>query len=118
MSTTDMTNYLCICIANWLKTRGFHLAIPTGRERSSSKAEDGISFEKFQQVLASLNITMPNMKRVFQLFDSNKDGTVDMRELICGLTSLREQPTTASALVCARPYPDAYFHTSSFFDTD
>mmetsp|Transcript_27361 Transcript_27361/g.52092 ORF Transcript_27361/g.52092 Transcript_27361/m.52092 type:complete len:502 (-) Transcript_27361:81-1586(-) len=105
--------YAAVCMARQMRKLHNTMSVFSGKKKLSqqeltrlhqefskvsSKAEDGISFEKFQQVLASLNITMPNMKRVFQLFDSNKDGTVDMRELICGLTSLREQPTTASAL--------------------
>ena len=46
---------------------------------------------EFEEVLKATKMEplIPLAPRVFDLFDNNRDGTVDMREILCGLSSLR-----------------------------
>ncbi|GBG59106.1 hypothetical protein CBR_g24449, partial [Chara braunii] len=54
---------------------------------------DGRSVQRseFEQMLRAMNLgsLVPIAPRIFEVFDNNHDGTVDMREIICGLSSLR-----------------------------
>jgi hypothetical protein len=59
----------------------------------SGGSAGGISLTQLAEVMTSLNITFPNIDKVFELFDENSDGSVDQRELIMGLALLRETPT-------------------------
>jgi len=43
---------------------------------------------------------IPLAPRVFDLFDNNRDGTVDMREILCGLSSLRNSRGDDALRLC------------------
>lgn len=43
---------------------------------------------------------IPLAPRVFDLFDNNRDGTVDMRELLCGLSSLKNSQGDEALQIC------------------
>ena len=45
---------------------------------------------------------IPLAPRVFDLFDNNRDGTVDMREILCGLPSLRNSRGDDALRLCFR----------------
>jgi Ca2+-binding EF-hand superfamily protein len=49
--------------------------------------------------MVSLGIELPNLKRMFELFDTNADGVVDMKELVRGLSFLRESGNDPSCMV-------------------
>lgn len=46
---------------------------------------------EFEEVLKAMNMfsLIPLAPRIFDIFDNNRDGTVDLRELLCGLSTLR-----------------------------
>ncbi|KAG0468008.1 hypothetical protein HPP92_017336 [Vanilla planifolia] len=44
---------------------------------------------------------IPLAPRVFDLFDNNRDGTVDMREILCGLSSIK---TLKAMMPCASAF--------------
>lgn len=43
---------------------------------------------------------IPLAPRVFDLFDNNRDGTVDMREILCGFSSLRNSRGDDALRLC------------------
>lgn len=43
---------------------------------------------------------IPLATRIFDLFDNNRDGTVDMREILCGFSSLKNLKGEDALLVC------------------
>ncbi|XP_058078512.1 calcium and calcium/calmodulin-dependent serine/threonine-protein kinase-like [Magnolia sinica] len=47
---------------------------------------DNATLSEFEQVLKAMNVSslLPLAPRVFDLFDNNRDRTVDMREILCG----------------------------------
>jgi Ca2+-binding EF-hand superfamily protein len=47
-----------------------------------------------------LESLVPLAPRVFDLFDNNRDGTVDMREILCGLSSLRNSRGDDALRLC------------------
>lgn len=47
-----------------------------------------------------MDALIPLAPRVFDLFDNNRDGTVDMREILCGLSSLRNSRGDDALRLC------------------
>ena len=45
---------------------------------------------------------VPIAVRVFNVFDNDKNGCVDMREIVCGLTSLRKTQGEEALRMCFR----------------
>lgn len=43
---------------------------------------------------------IPLAPRIFDLFDNNRDGTVDMREILCGFSSLRNSRGDDALRLC------------------
>lgn len=43
---------------------------------------------------------VPLAPRIFELFDNNRDGSVDMREIICGLSSLKRSQGDEALQLC------------------
>jgi len=99
--------YAAVCMARSMKSLRSNLSKLSGiktlseaellRIRTAFKevggSAGGISLTQLAEVMTSLNITFPNIDKVFELFDENSDGSVDQRELIMGLALLRETPT-------------------------
>mmetsp|Transcript_4477 Transcript_4477/g.6048 ORF Transcript_4477/g.6048 Transcript_4477/m.6048 type:complete len:498 (+) Transcript_4477:104-1597(+) len=97
--------YAAVCMARQLKNVHKHLNAFVG-SKTLSQAEleklhaqfskvahsgSGILYPQFEEVMESLNLQMPNLQRIFQLFDLNGDGVVDQRELVVGLSTMRDQ---------------------------
>ncbi|XP_066370565.1 calcium and calcium/calmodulin-dependent serine/threonine-protein kinase isoform X1 [Miscanthus floridulus] len=61
---------------------------------------------EFEQVLKAMKLEslVPLAPRVFDLFDNNRDGTVDMREILCGLSSLRNSRGDDALRLCFQMY--------------
>lgn len=57
---------------------------------------------EFEEVLKAMKMDslIPLAPRVFDLFDNNRDGTVDMRELLCGLSSLKNSRGDDALQLC------------------
>jgi len=43
---------------------------------------------------------IPFASRIFDLFDNNRDGTVDMREILCGFSSLKNSKGEDALRLC------------------
>ena len=43
---------------------------------------------------------IPLAPRIFDLFDNNRDGTVDMREILCGFSSLKKSQGDDALRLC------------------
>ena len=43
---------------------------------------------------------IPLASRIFDLFDNNRDGTVDMREILCGFSSLKNSKGDDALRLC------------------
>ncbi|KAG9458731.1 hypothetical protein H6P81_003239 [Aristolochia fimbriata] len=67
---------------------------------------DNATLSEFEQVLKAMNMNslLPLAARVFDLFDNNRDGTVDMREILCGFTSLRNSHGDDALQLCFQMY--------------
>ncbi|PKU67615.1 Calcium and calcium/calmodulin-dependent serine/threonine-protein kinase [Dendrobium catenatum] len=67
---------------------------------------DNATLEEFEQVLKAINMEslIPLAARVFDIFDNNRDGTVDMREILCGLSSLRNSRGDHALRLCFQMY--------------
>lgn len=52
---------------------------------------ENASLSEFEEVLKAMEMSslVPLAARIFDLFDNNRDGTVDMREIIGGFSSLK-----------------------------
>ncbi|KAJ6794865.1 calcium and calcium/calmodulin-dependent serine/threonine-protein kinase-like [Iris pallida] len=61
---------------------------------------------EFEEVLKAIKMDslVPLAPRVFDLFDNNRDGTVDMREILCGLSSLRNSRGDDALQLCFQMY--------------
>lgn len=55
------------------------------------KNGDNATLSEFEEVLKAMEMSslVPLAPRIFDLFDNNRDGTVDMREIIGGFSSLK-----------------------------
>lgn len=63
---------------------------------------DNATLSEFEEVLKAMKMDslIPLAPRVFDLFDNNRDGTVDMREILCGLSSLRNSRGDEALQLC------------------
>lgn len=73
-----------------------HLAI------SRCAKGDNATLPEFEEVLKAMNMSslIPLAPRIFDLFDNNRDGTIDMRELLCGFSSLRNSQGDDALRLC------------------
>lgn len=67
---------------------------------------DSATLSEFEQVLKAMNMSslLPLAPRIFDLFDNNRDGTVDMREILCGFSSLRNSKGDDALYLCFQMY--------------
>ncbi|KAM0953929.1 putative calcium/calmodulin-dependent protein kinase CAMK-CAMK1-DCAMKL family [Dioscorea sansibarensis] len=67
---------------------------------------DNATLPEFEEVLKAMKMDslIPLAPRVFDLFDNNRDGTVDMRELLCGLSSLKNSQGDEALQICFQMY--------------
>ncbi|XP_020102239.1 calcium and calcium/calmodulin-dependent serine/threonine-protein kinase-like [Ananas comosus] len=67
---------------------------------------ENATLSEFEQVLKAMKMDslIPLAPRVFDLFDNNRDGTVDMREILCGLSSLRNSRGDDALQLCFQMY--------------
>lgn len=63
---------------------------------------ENATLSEFEEVLKAMkmNSLIPLASRVFDLFDNNRDGTVDMREILCGLSSLKNSRGDEALRLC------------------
>ncbi|XP_052156122.1 uncharacterized protein LOC127773921 [Oryza glaberrima] len=67
---------------------------------------ENATLSEFEQVLRAMKMDslIPLAPRVFDLFDNNRDGTVDMREILCGFSSLRNSRGDDALRLCFQMY--------------
>ncbi|KAK1294963.1 Calcium and calcium/calmodulin-dependent serine/threonine-protein kinase [Acorus calamus] len=67
---------------------------------------DNATLSEFEEVIKAMNMCslLPLAPRVFDLFDNNRDGTVDMREILCGFSSLRNSKGDDALQLCFQMY--------------
>ncbi|OVA03873.1 Protein kinase domain [Macleaya cordata] len=67
---------------------------------------DNATISEFEEVLKAMNMSslVPLAPRIFDLFDNNRDGTVDMREILCGFSSLRNSQGDDALNLCFQMY--------------
>ncbi|XP_065040266.1 calcium and calcium/calmodulin-dependent serine/threonine-protein kinase-like [Musa acuminata AAA Group] len=67
---------------------------------------ENATLSEFEEVLKALKMDslIPLASRVFDLFDNNRDGNVDMREILCGLSSLRNSRGEEALRLCFQMY--------------
>ncbi|EMS49269.1 Calcium and calcium/calmodulin-dependent serine/threonine-protein kinase [Triticum urartu] len=86
----------------------FMLQLIKKSSKGSCKCADGenATLTEFEQVLKAMKMDslIPLGPRVFDLFDNNRDGTVDMREILCGLSSLRNSRGDDALRLCFQMY--------------
>lgn len=63
---------------------------------------DNATLSEFEEVLKAMNMPslIPLAPRIFDLFDNNRDGTVDMREILCGFSSLKNSKGDDALRLC------------------
>ena len=68
---------------------------------------ENATLTEFEQVLKAMKMDslIPLAPGVFDLFDNNRDGTVDMREILCGLSSLRNSRGDDALRLCFQVLP-------------
>jgi len=72
------------------------------RATSSSTKSPLVSLEQFRDVVYDVGLDFPDglLPQLFEVFDMNRDGRVDFRELVCGLSTLREDKDEAALRFC------------------
>lgn len=67
---------------------------------------DNATLPEFEEVLRAMNLSslVPLAARIFDLFDNNRDGTIDMREIICGFSSLKNSQGDDALRLCFQMY--------------
>ncbi|MED6119912.1 hypothetical protein PIB30_016121 [Stylosanthes scabra] len=67
---------------------------------------DNATLCEFEEVLKAMNMPslIPLAPRIFDLFDNNRDGTVDMREILCGFSSLKNSKGDDALRLCFQMY--------------
>ncbi|KAF6147766.1 hypothetical protein GIB67_006739 [Kingdonia uniflora] len=67
---------------------------------------DNATLSEFDEVLKAMNMLSlrPLAPRIFDLFDNNRDGTVDMREILCGFSSLKNSQGDDALRLCFQMY--------------
>ncbi|KAG6541987.1 hypothetical protein Mapa_016624 [Marchantia paleacea] len=65
-----------------------------------------VTVSEFKDVLKAMNLAslVPLAQRIFDLFDGNKDGCVDMREIIVGFSSLKKSHGDEALRLCFQLY--------------
>lgn len=63
---------------------------------------DNATLPEFEEVLKAMNMSslIPLAPRIFEVFDNNQDGTIDMREILCGFSSLRNSQGDDALRLC------------------
>eukprot|EP00249_Psilotum_nudum_P017727 c26460_g1_i1 orf=415-1971(-) len=61
---------------------------------------------EFEEVLKAMHFgaLVPLANRIFELFDNDRSGTVDMREIVCGFSSLRKSTGDEALQLCFQLY--------------
>ncbi|KAL6176287.1 hypothetical protein ACLB2K_052921 [Fragaria x ananassa] len=69
---------------------------------------DNATLSEFEEVLKAMKMSslVPLAPRIFDLFDNNRDGTVDMREILCGFSSLKNSQGDDALRLCFQALPD------------
>ncbi|KAI9075847.1 hypothetical protein K1719_042214 [Acacia pycnantha] len=67
---------------------------------------DNATLPEFEEVLRAMNMSslIPLAPRIFDIFDNNQDGTVDMREILCGFSSLKNSKGDDALRLCFQMY--------------
>ncbi|XP_059652873.1 calcium and calcium/calmodulin-dependent serine/threonine-protein kinase-like [Cornus florida] len=67
---------------------------------------DNATQTEFEEVLKAMNMSslVPLAPRIFDLFDDNRDGTVDMREILCGFSTLKNSQGDDALRLCFQMY--------------
>eukprot|EP01018_Ginkgo_biloba_P037986 Gb_12056 [translate_table: standard] len=67
---------------------------------------DNATLPEFEEVLKAMSMgsLVPLAPRIFDLFDNNRDGTVDMREILCGFSTLRNSHGENALQFCFQMY--------------
>lgn len=65
----------------------------------------------------NLSSLIPLAPRIFDLFDNNRDGTVDMREIICGISSLKNSQGDDALRLCFQVSEPKYPTTEILHDS-
>ncbi|KVH92018.1 Calcium-binding EF-hand [Cynara cardunculus var. scolymus] len=67
---------------------------------------ENATLSEFQEVLRAMKMSslIPLAGRIFDLFDNNRDGTVDMREILCGFSSLKNLKGDDALRLCFQMY--------------
>ncbi|KAK9283848.1 hypothetical protein L1049_012102 [Liquidambar formosana] len=67
---------------------------------------DNATLSEFEEVLKAMKMSslIPLAPRIFDLFDNNRDGTVDMREILCGFSSLKNSQGEDALRLCFQMY--------------
>ncbi|KAL2478125.1 Calcium-dependent protein kinase 3 [Forsythia ovata] len=70
------------------------------------KNGDNATLSEFEEVLKAMEMSslVPLAPRIFDLFDNNRDGTVDMREIIGGFSSLKYSQGDDALRLCFQMY--------------
>ncbi|KAL3498488.1 hypothetical protein ACH5RR_041220 [Cinchona calisaya] len=68
--------------------------------------DENATLTQFEEVLKSMEMSslVPLAARIFDLFDNNRDGTVDMREIIGGFSSLKYSQGDDALRLCFQMY--------------
>lgn len=63
---------------------------------------ENATLSEFEEVLKAMKMSslIPLAPRIFDLFDNNRDGTVDMREILCGFSSLKNSKGDDALRLC------------------
>ncbi|KAG9148601.1 hypothetical protein Leryth_017364 [Lithospermum erythrorhizon] len=69
---------------------------------------ENATLSEFEEVLKAMEMSalVPLAPRIFDLFDNNRDGTVDMREIIAGFSSLKYSQGDDALRLCFQALPD------------
>ncbi|KAM1018489.1 hypothetical protein ACFX13_040714 [Malus domestica] len=67
---------------------------------------DNATLSEFEEVLKAMKMSslMPLAPRIFDLFDNNRDGTIDMREILCGFSNLKNSQGDDALRLCFQMY--------------
>ncbi|CAK9143052.1 unnamed protein product [Ilex paraguariensis] len=67
---------------------------------------ENATLSEFEEVLKAMNMSslIPLASRIFDMFDNNRDGTVDMREILCGFSSLKNSQGDDALRMCFQMY--------------
>ncbi|XP_042514771.1 calcium and calcium/calmodulin-dependent serine/threonine-protein kinase-like isoform X2 [Macadamia integrifolia] len=85
------------------------------------KDGDIATLSEFEEMLKAMNMSslLPFARRIFDLFDNNQDGTVDMREILCGFSTLRNSQGDDALHLCFQMYDaDRKYHTGQALPED